>query len=263
MNGHRDILEERESLRGPFLLSLAFHVTCVTMLALLGISRFAERQLWGSPNAMGGGAVGVSSVKSLPLPDRSGPTNRLAGNSESQVPQPLTELKSKSRPAPKEPEDAIPLKSRNAGKNQRDSFRNPRAKPEPLADNQLTSRIAPAAASPLYAPSPGAGNVGVGSGAPFGNIFGGYAMLVRDRVAQKWHTDQLDSHIRTLPTAIITFDILRNGQVRNVRVAQSSGNYILDISAQRAVTDAAPFDPLPAAYSGSSASVEFLFTLKR
>ena len=105
--------------------------------------------------------------------------------------------------------------------------------------------------------------VGVGSGAPFGNIFGAYAMLVRDRVAQKWHTDQLDARIRTLPTAIVTFEIQRNGQVRNVRVAQSSGNVVLDYSAQRAVAEASPFDALPAAYSGSSATIEFWFTLKR
>jgi len=262
MDPHRDILDERESLRRPFIFSLTLHTGTIVLLALLGVSNLAKRDLWGSPNAMSGGSVGVSSVKSLPFLDRSGPTNRLAGNSESQVPQPVTKPE-KTKAAQKEPEDAIPLKSKNARKNQRDSFRNPRPNPEQLADNQLTSRTAPAAASPLYAPSPGAGNVGVGSGAPFGNIFGGYAMLVRDRVAQKWRTDQLDPRIRELPTAIVTFEILRNGQVRNIHVAQPSGNLILDISAQRAVTEAAPFDPLPAAYSGSSASIEFWFTLKR
>jgi protein TonB len=263
MDGHREILDERESLRRPFLQSLTLHAGTVGLIVLLGLSRLAKREPWGSPDSMGGGAVGVTSVKSLPFLDRSGPTNRLAGQSESQVPQPVSKPEPKSKAAQKESEAAIALKSKNARKSTRDTFRNPRANPEPLADNQLTSRTAPAAASPLFAPAPGAGNVGVGSGAPFGNIFGAYAILVRDRVAQKWRTDQLDPRIRTLPTAIITFEIQRDGQVRNVRVAQSSGNPILDYSAQRAVTEAAPFDPLPAAYSGSSATIEFWFTLKR
>ncbi len=263
MDGHREILDERESLRRPFVESVALHTGTVALIVLLGYSSFAKRESWGSPDSMGGGAVGVTSVKSLPFLDRSGPTNRLAGQSESQVPEPVTKPQPKPKAAPKEPEDSIALKSKNVRKNARDTYRNPRANPEPQADNQLTSRIAPAAGSPLFAPSPGAGNVGVGTGAPFGNIFGAYAILVRDRVAQKWRTDQLDPRIRTLPTAIITFEILRNGQVRNISVAQSSGNVVLNYSAQRAVTEAAPFDPLPAAYSGSSATIEFWFTLKR
>ena len=119
------------------------------------------------------------------------------------------------------------------------------------------------ASSPLYAPAPGSGGVGVGDGTPFGSRFGAYANLIRDRVAQKWHADQVDARIRSLPTAIVTFDIQRSGQVANVRVIQSSGNVSLDNSARRAVMEASPFEPLPAAYSGSSATIEFWFTLKR
>ena len=263
MDAHREILDERESLRRPFMESVALHAGTVALIVLLGLTHLANRQSWGSPDSMGGGSVGVTSVKALPFMNRSGPTNRVASDTESQVPEPLTTPAQKSKPAPKEPDDAIALKSKHIRKNARDFYRNPRAHPEPLSDNQLTSRTGPAAASPLFAPAPGAGNVGVGSGAPFGNIFGAYAMLVRDRVAQKWHTDTLDPRIRTLPTAIVTFEIQRNGQVRNVRVAQSSGNMVLDYSAQRAVAEASPFDALPAAYSGSSATIEFWFTLKR
>ena len=47
-------------------------------------------------------------------------------------------------------------------------------------------------------------------------------------------------------TAIVTFDLQRDGSVRNVRIAQSSGNKALDYSAQRAIYDASPF---PAAAS--------------
>jgi protein TonB len=190
--------------------------------------------------------------------------NRVANDSKSQVPEPITKPERKPKAAEKEQEDALPLKSKPPQKSSSDdSYRNPRTKPSPQSDNQLTSRVGQAASSPLYAPAPGSGGVGVGDGTPFGSRFGAYAALIRDRVAQKWHTEQLDARIRSLPAAIVTFDIQRNGQTTNVRVVQSSGNVTLDYSAQRAVMDASPFEPLPAAYSGSSATIEFWFSLKR
>jgi protein TonB len=88
-------------------------------------------------------------------------------------------------------------------------------------------------------------------------------MLLSERVAQKWRTDSVDARIRTLPPAIVTYEILRNGTVRNVRVVQSSGNALLDNSAQRAIYEAAPFPPLPNGYEGNSAVIEFWFQLKR
>jgi len=264
MDGFRDILDARESLRRPLLGSLSLHAGVAVLIAVLGVANFAKREQWGDPNSKGGGAVGVTAVKSIPIAGHEGPMNRVANDSKSQVPEPLTKPETKTKAAEREQEDAIPLKSKRARKNTAsDSYRNPRSKPEPQFENQLTSRVGQAASSPLYAPAPGSGGVGVGDGTPFGSRFGAYAALIRDRVAQKWRTDQVDARIRTLPSAIVTFDIQRNGQVRNVRVAQSSGNVSLDYSAQRAVMEAAPFEPLPAAYSGSSATIEFWFTLKR
>lgn len=264
MDGFRDILDTRESLRRPLLGSLSLHAGVGVLIAILGVANFAKREQWGDPNSRGGGAVGVTAVKSIPIAGHEGPMNRVANDSKSQVPEPLTKPESKTRTAVKEAEDAIPLKSRHKQRSAADdSYRNPRTKPSPLSDNQLTSRQGQTASSPLFAPAPGSGGVGVGDGTPFGTRFGAYAALIRDRVAQKWHTEQVDARIKTLPPAIVTFDIQRNGQVRNVRVVQSSGNVSVDYSAQRAVMEAAPFEPLPAAYSGSSATIEFWFTLKR
>ena len=55
-----------------------------------------------------------------------------------------------------------------------------------------------------------------------------------------------------LPMVVITFEISRDGSVKNPQIAQRSGNSTLDFSALRAVTDAGPFPPLPSNYSGSS-----------
>ena len=109
---------------------------------------------------------------------------------------------------------------------------------------------------------PGSGGVGVGPNSVFGNRFGGYADLVIQRVTQKWQTNGLAS-LQTAPMVIVTFDILRDGSIRNAQLAQRSGNSTLDYSALRAVTEAAPFPPLPPDYGGSDANVELRFQLQR
>jgi protein TonB len=109
---------------------------------------------------------------------------------------------------------------------------------------------------------PGSGGIGVGPNSVFGNQFGAYADLVIKRVTDKWQTNGLGG-LHTAPMVIITFDILRDGSVRNAKVAQRSGNDALDYSAQRAVMDAGPFPPLPAEYNRSEANVELRFQLQR
>jgi TonB family protein len=69
--------------------------------------------------------------------------------------------------------------------------------------------------------------------------------------------------LRSAPMVIITFEILRDGSIRNPQIAQRSGNSTLDYSALRAVTDAAPFPPLPVGYDRNEASVELQFQLQR
>ena len=63
--------------------------------------------------------------------------------------------------------------------------------------------------------------------------------------------------------AIVKFTILRDGSIRNVRIDKSSGNYALDASAQRAVTEANPLPHLPDGFERNVANVEFWFQLKR
>lgn len=258
---HADILEERDSLRGSFLGSLVLHAGLAGVAVAMAAMNAGERVAWGEPNALGGGAVGVTPVKSIPMPLRDGPINRLANDTRSQVPAAVKPEPVKAAPKP-EP-DAIPLKSKNAPARKAAARAATPAKARETPENQVASSTGAAASSPLYAMAPGTGGVGVGTGSPFGFQFGAYAALVRDRVAQRWRTDQVDPRIRTLPPAIATFEIVRSGAVRNIRIIQSSGNRALDYSAERAITEAAPFQPLPAQYGGSSAVIEFWFQLQR
>jgi protein TonB len=259
MAQHTDILDERDSLGGPFLQSVFLHAAIAGLLVVSTINYTRSREVWGSATTQMGDAVAVNAVKSIPLPSRAGLVNPVANDTEAQVPQ-APKPQPKQQAKPPEPK-AIPLKSRHVDTRSLEQMSPQRYQPRTPPPNQVFSRDAPAAVSPMYE-KPGAGGVGVGPNSTFGNRFGAYADLVIKRVTEKWQTGGL-AGMHTAPEVIVTFDILRDGSVRNSRVAQSSGNSNLDYSAVRAVMDAAPFPALPPEYGQSQANVELRFQLQR
>jgi TonB family protein len=258
MQPHADILDQQESLGGPFVQSVLLHAAIAGALIISSISLQHSRQVWGSANTSSGTAVAINSVKTIPLPSRAGKINPVANDTESLVPQAST-----PKPEPKKqvevPEKAIPLPSKLAKKQPRPEVSKV-YRPVPIPENQLLSHVGQAAVSPMFQ-KPGSGGVGVGPNSAFGNQFGAYADLVVQRVTEKWQTTGLAG--LHLPIVVITFDILRDGSVKNPQIAQRSGNSTLDYSALRAVLDAGPFPPLPPNYSGSSTNVELRFQLQR
>jgi len=260
---HADILDQADSLNRPLLGSMALHAAVFGTLVLWGVVLSRPHEAWGEANSGGPGSIAINVVNKIPLPSRSGIVNPLANDTESAVPTPPPAAKPKKL-APEEEPDAIPIKGRNRAKPSavaRSAANNWRAK-QPDRTNQLYSAAGPALVSPMVG-QVGSGGVGFGQGSPFGNRFGNYATMLRQKVAEKWQTGDVDPRIHTLPAAIVTFDLMRDGSVRNVRVVQSSGNLALDYSAQRAIGDASPFPPLPAAYERNDAAVEFWFELRR
>jgi TonB family protein len=261
--GHPDILEQPESLRKPLLGSVALHVAVFAVVAGWAVEVHRRPDMWGSANSGGPGSIAINVVNKIPLPSRSGVVNPLANPTESAVPTPPPAARPVHRARPEEP-DAIPLRSRehpHRSEVARSAQNTWRARQQ-YRPNQLYSTEGQALVSPMVGQT-GSGGVGVGVGSPFGNRFGNYVMILRQRVAEKWHTGDVDPRIRTAPPAIVTFDLERNGSVRNVRIVQSSGNQVLDYSAQRAIYDANPFPPLPAAYERNEATIEFWFELRR
>jgi periplasmic protein TonB len=256
-----DVLDIRENLRRPFVTAISLHGVVLAGLIYTGWIATRPRDTLGDPNSLGGGAYAVTPVSQIPMPLRSGPKQPVANDTESEVP---AAAKPEPRKRVKEPPpDAIPMPSKKMPKpRQQTSYSSSRGTQEP-APNQVTSASGAAASSPIFAQAPGAGGVGVGPGAPFGQRFGGYAQLIRDRIAREWRTDQVDPRMQTAPPVIVTFEILRNGQVRSIRMQQSSGILSLDNSAQRAIQSAAPFPELPAGYDRDSAVIEIWFQLKR
>ena len=96
-----------------------------------------------------------------------------------------------------------------------------------------------------------------------GDRFGAYAALVQQLIAQKWNTQEVDPRLRTAPPVIMSFTILRDGTIKDIRVKTGSGNTLLDRSAERALYYVGKVGPLPAEYPRDRAEIEFWFELKR
>jgi periplasmic protein TonB len=262
MASHPDILDEREKFSSAVLRSFGLHAG---MAALIIAWSFYEsragQERWGDPNSLGGGSVGITPVARIPLPSREGRINPGANDTESQVPSPPKPEPKEKAPVP-DPA-AIALKSKNAqkkpspremSKQQYNPLRDPR-------QNQTYSSTGQAATSPMFSQAPGGGGVGSGSSSPFGNRFGWYEQLLRETVARNWRSQELDARITN--RVAVTFEILRNGTIRNVRITQPSGNFSMDQTAQRAVLMSNPLPALPREFERDTATVEFWFGLQK
>lgn len=257
---HAAILDERESLGRPFLGSIVLHVAVIGVLFLTAYTTEKSKVKWGFENAGGGPAsVAVNPVNSIPLPHRSGRVNPLASDTESELPQiPKNEPKVKEK-AP-EP-DAIPIKSRTKHHVAPEAVVQNRFHPEPITrPNQIYSHDAPALRSEMFDKA-GSGQIGVGPNGPLGTQCGAYASQIQQLVASKWHTSDIDARLQSAPPVIFTFNLHRDGTFDGLRQKESSGNYQIDTSAQRALAEITQFPPITCGSNGGL--IEFWFQLKR
>jgi outer membrane biosynthesis protein TonB len=258
MPAHTDILDDRESLAMPFVGSVVLHAALAGAFVYLALYQQQHRVNWGFENAGGGpGSVAISPVKTLPLPQRSGQINPLANQSESRLPQIPAKPQPKAQPKRPEP-DAIPLKSNTRPRPEaaQNRYRPPREE----LPNQVYSHEAPALVSNMIAKT-GSGQLGVGAAGPLGTQCGAYASQIQQLVATRWHTGDIDSRITTAPPVVFTFNLHRDGTIDGLDRRQTSGNYQIDTSAQRALLEATPFPPITCGSNGGV--IEFWFQLKR
>jgi TonB family protein len=253
-----DILDERDPLGFPFIGSLVVHAAVAALLFTAWYWMNQVRQTLGEPNPGGGPAYSVSPVHSIPIPQQQAPLNPVANDTQSTVP---------SAPAKQEAQKKQPVTDKNAFELP-EKLKRPAERPlrqqkyvQPAPQNQIYSSSSPALSNPMYGGPNGSGQVGIGPNSPLGNRLGWYAELVRQRISQNWRTTGLEARSQPAP-AIISFQILRDGTVRNPQVMQSSGNPAIDNSALRAVYDSNPLPALPPQVSESSISAQFTFNLR-
>jgi protein TonB len=253
-----DILDEHDPIGAAFVGSLFFHGGVVALLFFGWIWMNRARETLGEQNPAGGPAYAVSTVTKIPIPPSDAPQNPVAADTKSTLP---------TAPAKKNVERQAPVPDKNAIEIP-DKIRKPAPQPthqqqyrQPAPQNQIYSRNQTALSSPLYGGQTGAGQVGIGPNSPLGTRLGWYAEIVRQRIAEQWVTNGLDPRSQASP-AVVSFTILRNGSIRDVRVIQPSGNPNIDNTAARAVYQANHFPPLPPQITDSSITAQFTFNLR-
>jgi TonB family protein len=233
------VLEEREALESGFGRSLG--VSLAAHLVLVGGAFGAQLLLPRPP------PLQVQEGFVVPLPPGGGGT-------------PTAELPAPGPAAPEAPAPPVepPPKVLKPPKDE------PRAKGLPAPDAK------PGKAKPTPAPSRGGVAGGTGSqtpglefGPPGPGVPGGtdlmgdwYMASVQRKIWLLW-TQQLKAGLRQ-PVAV-AFTILADGSVGDIRVEQSSGAFLLDLAAQRAISNAAPFGPLPKDYGTNRITIRAIF----
>jgi TonB family protein len=107
----------------------------------------------------------------------------------------------------------------------------------------------------------GGGGWGDGSGGPGGGYFphAYYVDLLRNRISSSWYSALVAPGLKGKYVTGVHFVIGRDGRVSDLRVERPSGIGSLDLSARRAIENAAPFPPLPNDFASQYLVVHFEF----
>jgi len=89
--------------------------------------------------------------------------------------------------------------------------------------------------------------------------FAYYLTILQNRVQNNWNPPYQTTTQQEKMSTIVGFQVLRNGKIVNVAVEKSSGRYLYDQAAQRAVYSANPLPPLPDEFNGEFLSVHIEF----
>jgi TonB family protein len=254
-----------DSLRRFLIYSLFLHGALAAAMVASIVFHFQGNR-WGD---IGGGSEGEVNVKlvgsvGLPMPKPPDVT-------ESKTFDPTDSLyKTQPQPKPPEPpkpEIKIPEFKKEKPPKQKERPSRVFDNPTPVPDNAVAQHGGKMNVPTGTAPVPGAAAPGVNiqgqGGGDFASRYGWYIDAVRRKIAMNWLQSTIDPAVRNAHAAkcTMTFVIARNGEVKDIRIAQTSGNYSMDTSAQRALLSASPMPPLPNDYSGSYVNVTFDFDL--
>jgi protein TonB len=272
-----------DEFRMPLFVSAAIHVGAMALVIAAGIVGYlgSHENSWGGPgSSVAVGLVGNAPAIPLPEPDVQTPS-RVVDESKGLYQSP-------PKAPPKAEPDATPLPKFEKNKAPKYVPRPPETLTQPppkYRSNPSKTLENPAPPPPNAVPYGGGGAPSIprssttftmgntptqaglsfngAAGGDFGARFGYYVEAVQRRVSSNWLQSTIDPGVLWAPRVVLTFDVLRDGTVTNIQITQSSNNYSVDTSAERAVQASSPFQPLPGGYSGSRVSVEFYFDYKK
>jgi TonB family protein len=112
----------------------------------------------------------------------------------------------------------------------------------------------------------GIGNGPGGTGSAFSDQIGlsnfpftYYVQIIMDRVSASWFTALVSPGVSGNYQTTIFFKIFKDGRISDLKVEESSGIQSLDLSALRAITNAAPFPALPKEYEDEFLGIHLIF----
>ncbi len=101
------------------------------------------------------------------------------------------------------------------------------------------------------------GGTGTGTGIPF--PYQWYLDIVFTKIELAWRKPYLGENVQEQYITNVYFIIKRNGQVREVKVQESSGLSAVDRSCESAILGAVPFPPLPSQFTESELPLRVTF----
>jgi TonB family protein len=246
-----------QSLRQFLIYSIIMHASVALVIAVSAFIQFRQTRWGGIGGDLGGTKVSLVPAAGIPMPKE-------AVVPESKAVDPTQGLHKEEPPKPPEPKtDAAKIPAFTKEK---------QLPPSPKSRTLENKKPPPDNAVPYgkggnpdlptgYSQTPGSGSSGVtvpgAGGADFAARYGWYIAAAKRRVAPNWNTLFLDPSVRNSRTlhCVISFTIMKDGSVKNLRISQSSGNSSWDTSGLRAIQSSSPFPPLPNDWSAPDVSV--------
>jgi len=246
-----------QSLRQFLIYSVIMHASLAVVVVVSAYIQYRGSPWGGIGGDLGGTKVSLVSPAGIPMPKESVVT-------ESKAVDPTKGLHKEEPVKPPEPKtDATKIPKFEKEK------RLPPTRPSRTLDNKTPP---PDNAVPYgkggnpdlptgQSQTPGVGSAGGAvsgqGGTDFTTRYGWYIAAAKRRVAPNWNTLFLDPAVRSSRTlhCVISFTILRDGTIKNLRVEQSSGNSSWDTSGLRAIQSSSPFPPLPSDWKPPDVSV--------
>ena len=244
------------SLKRFLWYSVAFHAGIALVAALASYFQLRGNEWAGVGGQLGGVNVTLVSSAGIPMPRPNLPT-------ESHTVDPTQGLYKVEPPKIEQPPpDATTLptfaREKPLPPSRKSKTLEPKTRPP---DNAVPYGKGGSPEIPTgYSQNPGSSSgvtiQGQGGG-DFASRYGWYIEAARRRVGPNWNVLMLDPAVRNSTTlhCVISFTILRDGGITDVRITKSSGNSSWDYSGLRAIQNSAPFAPLPSDWTGGNVAV--------
>src|SRR5216684_5383341 len=241
-----------QSLRQFLVYSVIMHASLALVIVVSAYIQFRDNRWGGVGGELGGTKVTLVPAAGIPMPKESVVT-------ESKAVDPTKGLHKEEPPKPPEPKtDATKIPKFEKEKPLPPSPKSRTLENKtPAHDNDVPYGKGGNPDLPTgYSQTPGEGSSGVTvqgqGGADFASRYGWYIEAVKNRIYGNWQQWTIDAAARASRTmhCAITFTINRDGSLKDVHIAESSGNTSYDNSALRAVLSSTPVTKLPSDYSG-------------